>query len=120
MAPFIDNPFSEANFKTLKYRPDFPARFGSIEDARNFCRDFFPWYNHEHHHSGIAMLTPAEVHHGQAENVLTQRHEVMMRAFNSNPRRFHNQAPKMQELPNAVWINKPIQKEVREALQSVV
>ncbi len=120
--PYVsdDNPFSESNFKTLKYRPDFPARFGSIEDARNFCRDFFPWYNHEHHHSGIAMLTPAEVHHGQAARVLDLRHKVMMRAFNANPMRFHNQMPKMQELPNAVWINKPIQEEVREALRNVV
>src|SRR5512139_2343239 len=68
-----DNPFSEAGFKTLKYRPDFPERFGSIEDARGFCIDFFRWYNEEHHHSGLELLTPSDVHHGRAAQRLAAR-----------------------------------------------
>lgn len=120
--PYVsdDNPFSEANFKTLKYRPDFPARFGSVEDARSFCRDFFPWYNNEHHHSGIAMLTPSELHHGRGRDVLTARHATMQRAFAANPRRFHGQEPKLQELPKEVWINRPVTEEVRLMISSVV
>jgi putative transposase len=118
--PYVsdDNPFSESNFKTLKYRPDFPDRFGSVEDARNFCRDFFPWYNDEHHHSGIAMLTPSDVHYGRGEAVLQARYETMVRAHTSNPRRFNGHMPKRQELPTEVWINKPVQEEVRLALQA--
>lgn len=107
--PYVsdDNPFSESNFKTLKYRPDFPDRFGSIEDSRSFGRDFFPWYNNEHHHSGIAMLTPAEVHYGRGEEVLMARYHVMLEAFKSNPKRFNGHRPKLQEMPTEVWINKP-------------
>lgn len=120
--PYVsdDNPFSESNFKTLKYRPEFPDRFGSLEDARNLCRDFFPWYNDEHRHSGIAMLTPADVHYGRAENVLKARHETMMQAFAVNPRRFNGHAPKRQELPREVWINKPLKEEVRLAISNEV
>jgi len=112
--PYVsdDNPFSESNFKTLKYRPDFPERFGSTEDARGFCRDFFPWYNDEHHHSGIAMLTPAELHSGRGGCVLAARHQTMTAAFAANPRRFNGRMPKPQKLPTEVWINKPV--EVRE------
>jgi len=112
--PYVsdDNPFSESNFKTLKYRPDFPERFGSIEDARAFCRDFFPWYNDEHHHSGIAMLTPSELHSGRGADVLMARHQTMTAAFVANPRRFNGHVPKAQKLPTEVWINKPV--EVRE------
>ncbi len=120
--PYVsdDNPFSESNFKTLKYRPDFPDRFGSIEDSRNLCRDFFPWYNDEHHHSGIAMLTPSEVHYGQGRDVLAARHATMMRAFTANPRRFNGHVPKLQELPQEVWINKPVKEEVRLMMSNVV
>ena len=112
--PYVsdDNPFSESNFKTLKYRPDFPERFGSTEDARGFCRDFFPWYNDEHHHSGIAMLTPTELHSGRGAGVLAARHQTMTAAFAANPRRFNGHVPKPQKLPTEVWINKPV--EVRE------
>ena len=112
--PYVsdDNPFSESAFKTLKYRPDFPERFGSTEDARAFCRDFFPWYNDEHHHSGIAMLTPSELHSGRGSDVLMARHQTMTQAFAANPRRFNGHVPKAQKLPTEVWINKPV--EVRE------
>ena len=113
--PYVsdDNPFSESNFKTLKYRPDFPERFGSTEDARAFSRDFFPWYNDEHHHSGIAMLTPSELHSGRGGVVLMARHQTMTKAFAANPRRFNGHVPKPQKLPTEVWINKPV--ELREA-----
>ncbi len=108
--PYVsdDNPFSESNFKTLKYRPDFPERFGSLADARSFCRDFFPWYNDEHHHSGIVMLRPSELHYGLGPAVLEARYETMKQAFEANPRRFNGHLPKRQELPTEVWINKPM------------
>lgn len=120
--PYIsdDNPFSESNFKTLKYRPEFPDRFGSIEDSRSLCRDFFPWYNEEHHHSGIAMLTPSEMHYGRGEDVLKARHATMMQAFALNPRRFNGHVPKQQELPREVWINRPLKEEVRLVISNVV
>jgi len=105
-----DNPFSEANFKTLKYRPDFPDRFGSIIYARNHCGDFFPWYNEDHHHSGIAMLTPSDLHYGRGAEILKARYEIMLKAFTDNPARFNGRIPKMPELPTAVWINKPNKK----------
>jgi putative transposase len=119
--PYVsdDNPFSEAGFKTLKYRPDFPERFGSVADARNFSRDFFPWYNDDHHHSGIAMLTPSELHYGLGGEVLAARHRTMMEAYTANPRRFNGHIPKLQELPTEVWINKPA-KEVNPTLENVV
>jgi putative transposase len=113
-----DNPYSEAGFKTLKYRPDFPARFGSNVDARGFCEDFFRWYNEEHHHSGLELLTPSDVHHGRAEERLVARREVMARAFATTPERFVRGAPKVAPLPGAVWINKPaIAPEPPEAAQ---
>lgn len=102
-----DNPYSEAQFKTLKYRPDFPDRFGSIQHGRSFCRAFFPWYNHEHYHSGIGLLTPAMVHYGQAPAVLQKRHEVLKDAYAKHPERFVRHAPRPQELPPEVWINNP-------------
>ncbi len=102
-----DNPYSEAQFKTMKYRPDFPARFGSIQDARAFCQTFFPWYNTEHKHSGLELLTPEQVHYGQATEILTQRNEVLAAAFNLHPQRFKGKPPKPLSLPVAVWINKP-------------
>lgn len=102
-----DNPYSESQFKTMKYSPEFPARFGSIEDARAFCRRFFVWYNSEHRHSGIAMLTPLSVHQGQAEAIIAQRDEVYAEAYRQHPERFVKGQPKAKRLPKAVWINKP-------------
>jgi putative transposase len=101
-----DNPFSESQFKTLKYRPGFPASFGSIEDARTFCRTFFRWYNHEHHHHGIGLLTPVQVHYGTAQAVLAQRQQVMDAAFLAHPERF-KKSPLVHQLPQQVWINPP-------------
>ena len=102
-----DNPYSEAQFKTLKYCPAFPARFGPIEDARDFCREFFSWYNQENRHTGIALLTPEIVHYGRAEEAIGKRNEVLMQAFIKHPDRFKWKIPKAPELPNAVWINPP-------------
>lgn len=107
--PYVsdDNPYSESQFKTLKYRPDFPTRFGSIQDARTFCREFFPWYNHEHRHSGIGLMTPAMVHCGKAEQVSSQRQAVLASAFDAHPERFVRGIPMPPSLPEAAWINKP-------------
>jgi transposase InsO family protein len=102
-----DNPFSEAQFKTLKYDPGFPDRFGGYEHTRSWCQSFFPWYNTEHRHSGIAYLTPAMVHYGQAEQVLRTRCEVLERAYAAHPERFPNGPPQPAALPEAVWINPP-------------
>ncbi len=107
--PYVsdDNPFSEAQFKTLKYRPNFPDRFGCQQDSRSYCTDFFGWYNNEHRHSGIAMLTPHDVHYGRAEELLDKRHEAMVAAYLAHPERFVKGAPQRQMLPEAVWINPP-------------
>lgn len=102
-----DNPFSEAHFKTLKYRPTYPTRFGSYEHALSYCRDFFTWYNHSHRHAGIAMLTPEVVHHGRADAALDARQRVLDRAYAANPDRFVNGAPTVARLPREVWINPP-------------
>ena len=102
-----DNPFSESQFKTLKYRPDFPDRFGSLADARAHCVKFFRWYNTEHHHVGIGLLTPHDVHFGLAAELLAQRAVILAAAYAAHPERFVNRAPRPAELPNAVWINKP-------------
>jgi putative transposase len=102
-----DNPFSEAHFKTLKYRPDFPERFGCIEDARSFCGDFFTWYNTGHHHSGIGLLTPHDVHHGLAAARRDQRAAVLAAAHLAHPERFPHGVPTPTPMPTAVWINKP-------------
>ncbi len=102
-----DNPYSESQFKTLKYRPDFPDRFGSIEDAREFCKAFFSWYNLQHRHSGIAMLTQDGVHQGREQQVLARRKEVLAAAYAAHPERFVRHAPRPASLPKAVWINKP-------------
>jgi putative transposase len=102
-----DNPFSEAAFKTLKYRPDFPDRFGSLEDARSFCSDFFAWYNLEHRHSGVQMLTPHDVHYGRADQTLEQRAEIMLAVHAAHPERFVRGAPRVRTLQREVWINKP-------------
>jgi putative transposase len=103
-----DNPFSESQFKTLKYRPEFPERFGSIEDSRVFCRRFFDWYNREHRHSGIAMLTPHDVHYGRAKNVLAFRQQTLTQAYVAHPERFPGGPPAPSRLHEVVWINQPI------------
>lgn len=103
-----DNPFSEAQFKTMKYRPDFPARFGSEEHARAHCRDFFPWYNEEHHHAGIGYFTPYDVHYGHAEAKRAARMHAMQAAYQAHPERFPHGMPAGPPLPQAVWINKPL------------
>ncbi|MCP5117151.1 MAG: transposase family protein, partial [bacterium] len=107
--PYVsnDNPFSESQFKTLKYRPEFPDRFGSMEDARAHCQGFFHWYNCQHHHSGIAMLTPHMVHYGLAADALDSRQRVLTEAFHRHPERFVGKPPRPASLPDAVWINPP-------------
>jgi putative transposase len=107
-----DNPFSEAQFKTLKYRPDFPERFGSIEDARAHCQAFFDWYNTAHRHSGIGYMTPHAVHHHEAVALNLQRAETLNAAFIAHPRRFRGIVPKPPALPTAAWINPPKTKEI--------
>jgi putative transposase len=107
-----DNPYSEAHFKTLKYRPAFPGRFGSIEEARAFCREFFDWYNHEHRHSGIGLMAPAAVHYGRAKEIHKARARVLAEAYGRTPDRFVARPPRPPELPTAAWINKPDTKEV--------
>ena len=102
-----DNPFSESHFKTLKYRPDFPARFGSLEDSRVFCQQFFSWYNREHHHSALGWLTPEVVHYRQADEVRAARQEVLNEAYWLNPNRFVRKPPQPPRLPECVWINPP-------------
>ena len=102
-----DNPFSEAQFKTLKYRPEFPDRVGSIVDARGFCQRFFPWYNTAHHHSGIGLLTPADVHLGRAASRIAARAEVLASAYAAHPERFVRGVPHPAAAPTAVWINPP-------------
>jgi putative transposase len=103
-----DNPYSESQFKTLKHHPTFPERFGSIQDARGFCQRFFGWYNHEHYHSGIALLTPADVHYGRAGQIITARAAVLEGAYAAHPERFVRKPPTPLRLPQAVWINKPL------------
>lgn len=102
-----DNPFSEAQFKTLKYCPQFPDRFGSIEDARNFCRNFFNYYNKEHCHTGIGLVTPEQMHYGLAEQIYENRTKVLHAAFDQNPTRFKGKRPVPPDIPNEAWINKP-------------
>ena len=103
-----DNPYSESAFKTLKYRPDFPEHFGSIEDARAFCLNFFHWYNNEHRHSGIAMLTPASIHYATHTPILDQRKRVLKNAFLKHPERFVKGSSIVKLPPEHVWINKPV------------
>jgi len=102
-----DNPYSESINKTLKYSPRFPNRFGSLEDGKRFCDEFFNWYNSEHRHSGISLLTPAMLHHGGAVHVLAARHDVMLAAYSAHPNRFIAGKPRRQEVPQAAWINQP-------------
>ena len=107
-----DNPFSEAAFKTLKYCPAFPDRFGSIEDARAFCAEFFEYYNHVHRHSGIALHTPASVHYGTAAEIRGQRQATLSAAYVANPTRFRHRPPKAPKIPEVAWINPPVREEV--------
>jgi putative transposase len=107
--PYVsnDNPYSEAQFKTFKYAPGYPDRFGSYPDGLIWCRAFFPWYNGEHRHSALTSLTPAAVHEGRGEAILAQRHETMLTAYAAHPERFPNGLPRRPTLPEAVWINPP-------------
>ena len=107
--PYVsdDNPYSESHFRTLKYRPDFPDRFGCIQDSRAFCQSFFAWYNDEHRHSGIELLTPSMVHYGHAGAVIERRQVVLDAAYQAHPERFVRSAPKSLGVPQEVWINKP-------------
>lgn len=102
-----DNPFSEAQFKTLKYRPEFPRRFGSLEHARSASRELFHWYNHEHRHSGIALMTPFAAHYGKAPEIYENRRQALEQAYRDHPERFVGRAPEPPRLPEAVWINPP-------------
>jgi putative transposase len=102
-----DNPYSEAHFKTLKYRPDYPDRFGSLADARHWARSFVAWYNDQHHHSGLGLLTPAVVHTGRAETVRQQHQAVLRQAYQAHPERFTKGLPRPAKLPEAAWINAP-------------
>jgi putative transposase len=108
-----DNPFSESTFKTVKYRPETPNRFGSLVHALDWGGGIFPWYNTEHYHSGIADLSPADVHYGRGEQILKERDKVMAKAFAARPDRFNHRLPKSFCLPKEVWINKPCGKELQ-------
>lgn len=102
-----DNCYSESQFKTFKYRPGFPDRFGSIQDARAFCIPFFHWYNEDHRHSGIGMMTPAAMHYGRAQELQIQRQAVLSAAYAAHPERFPKGPPSPWKLPTAAWINPP-------------
>ncbi len=104
-----DNPFSESAFKTLKYRPGFPDRFGCDQDARGHCGRFFDWYNHAHRHGALGLCTPHDVHHGGATDILTRRAAILAAAFDARPERFPHGRPVPPSLPTEVWINKPQQ-----------
>ncbi len=111
-----DNPYSESQFKTLKYCPQFPDRFGSIQDARSFCQDFFGWYNKEHRHSGIALMTPEQVHYRIDKQVHQYRSQVLEDAFEKHPNRFKGKLPVPDSPPVAAWINKPATVEIESNL----
>lgn len=113
-----DNPFSEAQFRTMKYQPTYPKRFGSQADARGWAQAFFPWYNFEHHHSSLGLMTPAAVHYGQAAQLWQQRQVVLQQAYAAHPQRFVNGLPHPPALPTAVWINPPAETRIAEALPS--
>jgi putative transposase len=108
--PYVsdDNPYSESQFRTMKYRPEFPDRFGCIQDSRAFCQQFFQWYNQEHRHSGIGLLTPAMVHFGETQIVLAHRQVVLDAAYQAHPDRFVRRPPKPLPLPSEVWSNRPV------------
>jgi len=102
-----DNPYSEAQFKTMKYCPDYPTRFGCLQDARAWAAEFFDWYNRQHHHTGLALLTPADVHFDRTNDVLQKRQAVLQAAYEKTPERFVKGVPHPTQLPKAVWINPP-------------
>lgn len=102
-----DNPYSESHFRTLKYRPGFPERFGSLQDSRAFCQEFFAWYNEEHRHSGLGLLCPTVVHHGLAPAAIEKRRAVLDAAYSVHPERFVGKPPQPLPAPAEVWINKP-------------
>jgi len=106
-----DNPFSESHFKTMKYRPEFPDRFGCHEDGLSFSRNFFNWYNNDHYHSGIGLVTPASLHYGQASKIVASRRHSLELAYTAHPERFVHGIPTPPELPSAVWINPPLKQE---------
>lgn len=112
--PYVsdDNPFSESHFKTMKYRPEFPKQFGSLQDSRAFCQNFFNWYNNEHYHSGIKLLTPATVHYNEGDDTIKQRQKILDIAYRENPTRFVNNRPKLSGPPTSVWINPPDEKKL--------
>jgi putative transposase len=110
-----DNPYSEAQFKTPKYHPTFPERFGSIQDARAFCQGFFPWYNTEHRHDALGLLTPEVVHYGRTADVLAHRRAILDAAYAAHPERFVRKPPEPAEPPTAAWINPPTSATVTEA-----
>src|ERR1700709_1130934 len=110
-----DNPFSEAHFKTLKYQPQFPKRFGYIEDAWTFCRRFFTWYNQDHHHAGIGLMTPDQVHYGQAKAVHAARQHVLAQAYQANPERFVRKTPVPPPMPTQPWINPTRKTKINQA-----
>jgi len=110
-----DNPYSESQFRTFKYRPDFPDRFGSFEDARAHCARFFGWYNDDHRHSGIGLHTPADVHYGRAEAIRDRRGVVLLDAYAEHPERFVRKPPTPPVIPTIAWINEP-EKEVADSL----
>ena len=105
--PYVsnDNPYSESQFKTMKYCPQFPSRFGSAEDGRLFCGGFFDYYNYEHRHSGIGFMTPADVHYGRAEQLTTARRQILLEAHRTHPERFVRGTPQPPVLPPQAWIN---------------
>jgi putative transposase len=111
-----DNPYSESHFKTVKYHPDFPERFGSLEDARAFCARFFEWYNNHHRHSGIGWMTPSDVHHGRAVRVRAERARALDATYQLHPERFVRKPPTPPALPTAVWINPPAAEAIAMAL----
>ena len=115
--PYVsnDNPYSESQFKTLKYHRSFPGKFGSLEDGRSFLRTFFDWYNNHHRHSGIAMMTAADVHTGAGKIIRQQRQQVLQLAYQQHPERFVKGQPQTKPLPDAVWINKPGQENIDAA-----
>jgi putative transposase len=114
-----DNPYSEAQFRTLKYRPEFPKTFTSLPEARAFCQRFFSWYNTDHRHSGIAWHTPHNVHHGHTEQVHAVRADALAAAYSRNPERFVRKHPEPAELPAATWINKPTDSTPTEPTHSI-
>lgn len=119
--PYVsnDNPFSESHFATAKQHSLFPKKFGCLDDGLSWGREFFPWYNEKHHHSGLVHLTPSQVHTGTYPGILEKRQAALDEAFGKNPERFVNGAPKVKLLPRAVWINPPEEKKAEEILKDL-